>query len=63
MKVIVRWEAVYETELEVKDDEDINDRICDIDINVRGSEYQDETYRTLSVTEENGWGYTQKVDV
>jgi hypothetical protein len=44
MKKIVRWSAVYETEVEVADGEDVRDVAANIDINVPGSEYQLDTW-------------------
>lgn len=47
MKIIVRWSASYETELEMPDnatETDIKDEAAKIDISVPGSTYQQDTW-------------------
>lgn len=46
---IVRWTAIYETLVEVKPGEDVQDNACDIDPNVIGSKYQEDTWEVTSV--------------
>lgn len=46
-KVIVRWTAVYETVIEVPDnatDDDVHGEAANIQIDVPGSEYQQDTF-------------------
>jgi len=55
-KVIVRWEAVYETTIEVPvdaplDSQAVKDEAGGISIDVPGSEYQTDTWEVESIRE------------
>ena len=55
-KVIVRWEAVYETEIEVPIDAPLNsqavkDEAANIEVDVHGSVYQTDTWEVESIKE------------
>ena len=53
-ELTVRWTAVYETKIKVKDPADVQevrDAAADIDICIPGSEYQSDTFEVEKVTD------------
>ena len=50
-KFIVRWNAVYETEVEAPNAEEAEEMAADICIDVKGSEYQQDTWEVEKITE------------
>ena len=55
-KVVVRWEAVYETTIEVPvdaplDSQTVKDEAAGINLDVPGSEYQTDTWEVESIKE------------
>lgn len=53
MKYKIRWQATYETVVEADSPAGAKDEAGDIDIDVRGSRYVEDTWEVLSLEEKS----------